>query len=102
MGHFTRRSITALLAVLTLAPAAPAVASAGLLPPPVRVAGRQPVRTEAAPVGDLTAAGPSRGFDWADAGIGAAGALVLVGVAGAAVSTTRRAGSSRQPSLHRS
>jgi hypothetical protein len=101
MGHFTRRSLTAMLAVIALATVAPAVTSAASSSPVVSVAGRQPVRAETAPVGDLTPDNPGSDFNWGDAGIGAAATLALIAVSAAALSATRRTGSSRQPSLHR-
>ena len=52
----------------------------------------EPPYTSATPDADQPAATSSSGFAWGDAGIGAAGLLVLIGVgAGAAVVVRRRA-----------
>jgi hypothetical protein len=45
--------------------------------------------TSAAPM-ILRVSSPSGGFDWSDAGIGAAGAVVLMGAAAAGIGVTRR------------
>ena len=58
--------------------------------PDARDAGRQ---LDPAPVSTVQVAEPSSGFDWGDAGIGAAGMLALLGIAAGSmllVTTTRR------------
>jgi hypothetical protein len=63
--------------------------------------GEGPWARAIASVGYLTADNPGSDFNWGDAGIGAAATLALIAVSAAALSATRRTGSSRQPSLHR-
>jgi hypothetical protein len=64
-------------------------ASAGpaVRPNPDQVAARS--STSAAPTNPGISS-PNGGFDWGDAGIGAAGAVVLIGAAAAGVGVTRR------------
>jgi hypothetical protein len=64
-----------------------ASASSAALPNPVQAAA--PSSTSVAPTNPGISS-PNGGFDWGDAGIGAAGAVVLMGAATAAVGVTRR------------
>ena len=87
-----------------LAAAAIAAPSAAAMPvdqhliPPVTVpagvnAGLGPsgeVNPSDAAAAGTTQAGPSTGFDWGDAGVGAAGMLTLIGLGAGAVAITRR------------
>jgi hypothetical protein len=64
-------------------------ASAGSAARPNPVQAAAPSSTSVAPTNPGIGA-PNGGFDWGDAGIGAAGAVVLMGAAAAAVGVTRR------------
>ncbi len=88
-----RRTHLITTAALVAACAVPATAAAqgqDLRSPDARDAGRPPVQV-AAPVVDIRDA-PGNGFDWGDAGIGAAGLLAMLSIAGglALMVTTRR------------
>jgi len=98
MTHPTKGHITAaLVLVAVLVPSAPAAASAG--PPAGRVfAHVQPSYEASRPVQATSA---SNGFDWGDAGIGAAAMLGLIGAVGAAATATRDRAARQQLSARR-
>jgi hypothetical protein len=88
MTHLTKGKITATAMLVTaLSASAPAVAA-----PQRDSGGAQPIPSTLTSVQAPPAGG---GFDWGDAGIGAAGMLGLVGAVGAAAATARRAGGRR-------
>ena len=82
-------------AALTAAVALAAAAPAGARPIDLRTPAGAPSPTPAPTIVHLTA--PSGGFDWGDAGIGAAGgvALSILGLGSALAASGRRAG--REP-----
>lgn len=89
MKQITKRALTG---AVILAAAAPSAAAARPLfdPPGSSYSGGVPAVETSAP---LPVAQSGQGFRWDDAGLGAAGMLVLVGVgSGAAVAVRRRNG----------
>ncbi len=89
-GNLIRRTLaTGIVAGVAGLPAA-AQARFDLNPPPVDTA---PVRVENPPAAPQPTVGSESGFDWGDAGIGAAGAVVLLsaGAGGTIVARRRRA-----------
>lgn len=90
---FVKRSLAA--GLMTAAAAFPAVAQARYVEDSggspsaaqVQVAGPQPASRVASLA---TAQSSGSSFQWGDAGIGAAGAIVLLGAGGLGVATTRR------------
>jgi hypothetical protein len=104
--HLIRRALTGGLVIVTvgLPTSAQANGSAeggGPSPPSVSTTVPWPVNsyssralhphgsTSAAPM-ILRVSSPSGGFDWRDAGMGAAGAVILIGAAAAGIGMTRR------------
>ena len=89
---FIRRSVVAGLAIG--AAGLPAAAQARFIGAPQSGSvASQPAQLVSAPALQPPSSGAQSGFEWADAGIGAAGALVLIGVgSGAAVALRRRTG----------
>jgi len=87
--HVTKRTVTAAAIVAAGLPSAAAArplydppgSSFTVAVPAVQTAAAQPV------------AQPAQGFSWGDAGVGAAGMLVLVGVGSGAAAAARRRGS---------
>lgn len=90
MLKVTRRLLTG--AVVITAVGAPSAASARLnLNPPVAPTATQPARTSVTPSAARAEASSPQGFRWDDAGVGAAGIVVLIGTgAGAATVIARR------------
>jgi hypothetical protein len=78
--HPMRRALSASLLVAAASFPAAAQASPAIDPPAAAIA----------PSVDPTASGGRSGFDWGDAGIGAAGAILLVGTGGALAGGARR------------
>jgi hypothetical protein len=78
-------------AVVIAATSAPSAASARLnLDPPVAPAATQHARPAVTPSAPRAEAASSQGFRWDDAGIGAAGIVVLIGTGAAAAVVARR------------
>jgi hypothetical protein len=79
-------------AVVIAAVSAPSAASARFnLDPPVAPAATQPARPAVTPPAPRAEASSPQGFRWDDAGVGAAGIVVLIGTgAGAAAVIARR------------
>jgi hypothetical protein len=89
MFKLIKRFLTA--ATVVLAASAPSVAYARiLLDPPGPPATASQVQGATVPSIQRTAASAPQGFHWDDAGIGAAGVLVLVSVGSAAIIARRR------------
>lgn len=92
MAHLTKGRITTTMALVTaLAASAPAAAA------PIRETGS--ARTSEPAITSVQQSPATGGFDWGDAGIGAAGMLGLIGAVGAA--RTARAGGRRTLSAGR-
>jgi hypothetical protein len=68
----------------------PAAAQARFLISPPGTSMSQPARVASVPTRPQPSSGAQSGFQWGDAGIGAGGAVVLVGVGAVTASATRR------------
>jgi hypothetical protein len=92
MLKVTKPLLTA--AIMIAAAGAPSAASARFnLDPPVAPAVTQPARPAVTPSAPRPGASSTQGFRWDDAGIGAAGIVVLIGTsAGGAAVIARRHG----------
>jgi hypothetical protein len=90
MFRLTKRIVTATMVLAVMAPSA-AYARFELNPPlAVPAASGQTVQNAALPSAGKASASSSQAFPWDDAGIGAAGALVLVGLGSGAMIARRR------------
>jgi hypothetical protein len=93
MFHVIKRNLIAVVVVAATAmpAAAGATAYARIAPyPPSSAVNAQEISANGPQIRGVEA--PSNGFDWADAGIGAAAAVALVGVGTAMVTSRRRQG----------
>jgi hypothetical protein len=90
MFHTFKRIVTA--ATIVAAVSAPSASARFIVDPPLVANSGSQLAAPVAPAIQHTSASPTQDFQWGDAAVGAAGALVLVGAgAGAALSRRRRA-----------
>jgi hypothetical protein len=84
----TTRAVTSALVIL--AAAIPATAEAKFNLEPAGASGPAPLTQPTTPPPARAPAGPQAGFQWGDAGLGAAGAALLLGTGALAVAVPRR------------
>jgi hypothetical protein len=91
MLKLTKRIATAAIAVLAASAPSAAYARLNLDPPATAPAvSSQTIQNAAPPSAEKTAASSSQGFQWDDAGVGAAGVLMLVSVGSGTMLIRRR------------